>query len=531
MRIQLLRLIPFLCCLLALGCGDDGGSADVPVDSPRSAPRLTHLEFLAADNPELLVDDAVCDIVGDSVVECWVAHVMSGKRLVARFGVEDEDVSPSTSEPASTAQVLVDGTRLESGVTAVDFTRPVTLTVTSGADRLYQRSYTVVVHAFTGLPVLWIETEDRAPVESKEEYITARFRLAEDVATRSSGDVMEMTGLIRGRGNTTWKLMPKKSYRLKLDEKASLLGEPADRSWVLLANYADKTMLRNATALRMGYMSNLDYTPRSHFVEVIFNGHYDGTYQLCEHLKVAHHRVDVGDDGFLMEIDSRATTEADSVKIKVGHIASPICIKDPDVALDSEAYRFAARFLAKADSALFSDGFTDPETGWRRYLDMDSFVDWYLVNEIARNNDAVFFSSCFMNLRRDGTAEGGTLCMGPLWDFDIAFGNVNYNDNYEPEGFWIKTVPWYARLMQDPAFAARVRERFAWFYDHRNDILDGINQDARYLRRAVEENENRWGTFYEIIWQNHDVWGNYQNEVQYMKSWFISRMDWLRNQF
>ena len=90
---------------------------------------------------------------------------------------------------------------------------------------------------------------------------------------------------------------------------------------------------------------------------------------------------------------------------------------------------------------------------------------------------------------------------------------------------------WFDRLFWDPAFRARVKERFGYFYSRRNDILDGINRDAMYLRRSVEENDSRWGTLYEKTWPNYDVWGNYQNEVQYMKSWLTRRMDWLREEF
>ena len=527
-------IIPILLGLLLAGCSDNVEYVTYNVvrggtDSLAAEPRLTRLEFLAADNPELLVDDVACTITGDSVVECWVPHVMSGKRLVARFTVSGAANALLQDTALPPAEVLADGERMESGVTAVDFSRPVALTVVSqmvGEDsRPIRRDYTVSVHAFTGLPVLWIETDDEAPIESKEEYVRATFRLTEDVVTRSPGDVTEITGQIRGRGNSTWSL-PKKPYRLKLDTKTSLLGMPADKSWVLLANYSDKTMLRNATAMRMGEMSDIGYTPRSHFVELMLNGRYDGTYQLYEKLELARHRIDVAGDGFLLEADKRAKAEEDGPLVRVAHISAPIVVKEPDVTAGSEDYAYVSRFLAEADSALFSDAFRDPDRGWRKYLDMDSFADWYVVNEIAKNNDAYFFASCFMNLRR-----GGKLRMGPLWDYDLAFGNILYNGNYNPEGFYIRFVPWYARLLRDPDFLARVKERFSYFYAHRDDILAAINGDAQYLRRAAVENNNRWGTLYEMTWQNHDAWGNYQNEVQKLKEWLIHRMDWLRDEF
>ena len=121
--------------------------------------------------------------------------------------------------------------------------------------------------------------------------------------------------------------------------------------------------------------------------------------------------------------------------------------------------------------------------------------------------------------------------MGPLWDFDIALGNIDYNGNWETEGFWIKGVAWYNRLFQDPAFVAKVKERFNYFYNKQSDIMNEINLNAQYLRYSVIENNNKWGTFYNYTWPNYDIWGNYQSEVQSMKSWIQKRFEWLKEQF
>lgn len=164
----------------------------------------------------------------------------------------------------------------------------------------------------------------------------------------------------------------------------------------------------------------------------------------------------------------------------------------------------------------------DSAEGYAKYLDVASFVDWYLVNEISKNNDAVFFSSCYMNLK-----PGGKLKMGPVWDFDIAFGNINYNGNEDPEGFYVKNSPWISRLFEDPAFVARVKERFAYFKSKKGDIFNNINENAAYLKESVVENNNKWGTLYEVLWPNYAVWGSYDNEVQYMKNWLNKRFDWL----
>lgn len=470
-------------------------------------PVLQYLNFWAEDNPVLLSSDVKGEIIGDSIVECWVPNVMDDKQLVADFKFVGENVK-------------FNGSTAQSRKTKYDFKKPVKLTVTNQGK---SKEYTVYVHAFTGLPVVWIETAGRQEIVSREEYVSADFRLVEDVRTRAAGDVIETTMQIKGRGNSNWA-MPKKPYRLKLEKEFPLLGEHKDKAWVLIGNYTDKTMLRNSTAFYMGAISNLEYTPKAHFVEVMLNGRYNGTYLLCEKLKRSKHRVNVGDDGFLLEVD--AVAREDEPVFRVGHLKHPVNIKSPSVEVGDENYNYIRDFVLTAENALFSDNFKDATEGWQKYMDMDSFVDWYLINEIARNNDALLYSSCYMNLTR-----GGKLKMGPIWDYDIAFGNINYNNNFKPEGFWVKTTTWYTRLFEDPAFVEKVKERFNFFYSHKEDIFREMNENAVYLSHAVVENENRWGTLYTETWPNYDIWGNYNNEVQLMKEWITARFEWLNYQF
>lgn len=485
----------------------DGTSFMFKMDSDVVIPKLLSMEFLASANPDNMIENVACAIIGDSVVDCWINHIMDNKLLIPHFTFQGESVT-------------IDGENIISDKTICDFKKPAILTVKSTE---LVKEYKVYVHAFTGLPVLWIETEGRANITSKETYINAHFKLVEDVLTKSPGSVTEIDGQIKGRGNSTWGL-PKKPYRLKFDSKVSLLNEPKDKSWVLLANYTDKTSLRNATAFYMGSISNLEYTPHFQFVDVMLNGKYNGTYQLGDHLKISKDRVNVGDDGFLLEIDAKAA--ADDVTFKTNKIGHPINIKDPDVIEGDDNYTYVRDYVLAAEAALFSDDFTNQENGWQKYLDIESFVDWYLINEIGKNNDACFYTSCYMNLKR-----GGKLKMGPLWDFDIAFGNVNYNGTYNVNGFWIKGVTWYTKLFQDPVFVAKVKERFNYFYAHLSEIMNFINENASYLKYSVIENNNKWGTFYNYTWPNYDIWGSYNNEVQSMKTWLKNRMEWLKSEF
>lgn len=481
----------------------DGSLFSFKLYAELPAPRLTSLEFRVSANLNSLIEDVYGEIIGDSVVECWARYIMDSKVLIPHFTFEGDEVT-------------VDDQVLTSDVSTCDFKTPVKVTVKAGEQI---KDYTVYMHAFTGLPVLWIDTQDHAEILSKEAYLDARFKLVEDVKTRAPGDVIEMDCTVKGRGNSTW-LVDKKPYALKFENKVSLIDEPKDKSWVLLANHLDKTMLRNHLAFYMGNMSNLDYTPRSHFVELMLNGRYNGTYQLCEKVKVSKHRVNVGDDGFLLEVDKYA--EVNDITFRLANVFYPINIKAPDMELGDDNYQYIRDYMTTVDSVLFSENFSDPCNGWQKYMDMDSFVDWYLINEIAKNNDAKFDTSCYMHLKR-----GEKLKMGPLWDFDLGFGNCDLNNTYDTAGYHVIRASWYSRLFKDPAFVARLKERFNYFYSKRDDCVREINTYAQYLKYSVAENNNRWNILYNPAKYNYDIWGNYQNEVQYLKQWLNKRFEWL----
>lgn len=489
-------------------------SLDSLANAYEDTPVLTGLiamGFSSAENP-ILSEDLRCEISSNGTIECWIPEITTNKELVPRFSFRG-------------SEVFINGQKATSGTAKYDFSNPVSLSV-KGADKTVE--YVVYVHSFTGLPIMRIDTEGKKEITSRDVYINAHMSLTEDIVTRAPGDVVEADLQIKGRGNSTWGL-PKKPYRLKFNEKVSLLGEHKDKSWVLIANYTDKSMIRNDLAIALGKSSKLDWTPSGHFVELILNGQYNGTYLLCEKIKISNHRVAVGDDGFIIEVDAHAERDSSSVKYYAPHIAYPIVIKEPDEVKRGDAnYKYITNFIEEADNALFSDNFKDPNVGWQKYMDMDSFVDWYLIHEISKNEDSMFHFSTYMNLQR-----GGKLKMGPIWDFDIAFGNVKEKETTAmlPEGLMLSWSTWYTRLMQDPAFVSKLRERYKYFYRHKEDFISYINSDAQYLRYAAQENQKRWGTFYHYSYKQYDIWGSYQNEAQSLKEWLNERMEWLKKSF
>lgn len=375
----------------------------------------------------------------------------------------------------------------------------------------------------TGLPVVSLFTPNGDDITSKDYYLES---LISFVNTEGSETFADSTK-VKGRGNSTWSA-PKKPYAIKFDKKKTLLGLPEDKSWVLLANYYDTTLLRNDLAYFMGEnMCSFEWTPHLQQVDLMLNGQYKGIYQLGEKVKIAKKRVNVGDDGFLLEVDARAPSEDDARYFNISHIENAVNIKDPEVEYNDESYNYVKAFVTSADSALFAEGFMDSETGYKKYIDMNSFVEWYLVNEISKNNDAVFYSSCYMNLKK-----GGKLKMGPLWDFDLAFGGYFDNDQGRtisnvPENFYIKGIRWFKRMFQDPAFVAKVKERFNEIYDNRQQIYDHIDANAAKIKAKIYEENKIWGRQTSTSASEDEVKAVYQEKVDYLKTWIETRLSWL----
>jgi hypothetical protein len=371
-----------------------------------------------------------------------------------------------------------------------------------------------------------IDTEGGAPIVSKDDYVTATLRTE---ASEAYGAALELQAQIRGRGNSTWGL-PKKPYRLKLARANSLLGMTSDRDWALLANYADKSMLRNAVAFCLSKTLGLSFTPSFRFVELELNGEYQGLYQLVEHIKTAPHRVDIGDvgplgddpGGFLVEIDARLDADHWFVMSPSG---TPFTVKsDTDAAHAQLIYKLIQQF----EDALFGDNYeVRGQGGYLPLLDAEAFVDFYLLNELLKNNDA-FFSSTFITRKNNGQ-----LVFGPAWDFDLAAGNAVYNGNESPTGWWVRrfgaeTYNAYAvRLFTDPSIEHHAAIRWAFLSRRMSAIQSFIRTSAATLDNAQKRNFETWDILNVLVWPNPVASGSYAGEIDYLTSWLQTRTSWM----
>jgi len=385
------------------------------------------------------------------------------------------------------------------------------------------------VGTIDALPVLNIDTDGAAPIVSKDDYLKGTFSLAVDGAAPVTGTLE-----VRGRGNSTWT-MPKKPYRLKLTNSTALMGMPANKHWVLLANYADKTLMRNDIAFMFSRSLGMEYTVRSQYVDLSVNGVYQGVYQLAEHIRIGKDRVNIPElkvtdtaadkisGGYLLEIDFR---RGEALCIDSTHRMEPFCVSSPETLLDpawSAQRAYIEKYLADTEAALFSDNFADPATGYAAYLDVDSTINYYLINELFKNVDGAV-TSAFLYKKR-----GGKLFFGPIWDFDLALSNAGYDGVGLTDGWHIRKATWFARLFEDPAFEAKVKARWQQLKAEGKfeQIFQYAEARALWLDNAETKNFNLWPIFFEQSWYTRIILGSYDLEVQEMIRWQRERLVWM----
>ena len=372
-------------------------------------------------------------------------------------------------------QVELNGSK---NFSTVDFSNPVNVDIVAASGA--RKTYTVVVH-YSDLPILYIKTPSR--IDSKEEWIKSctigLWNAGKDNA------VFEEVQM-KGRGNSTWTY-EKKPYAVKLDKKAEVLGMPKHKRWVLLANFLDHTCMRNAVAFDVARrFPGLGWTPRGRFVEVVMNGVLQGNYYLCEQIKIDENRVNIAEieptdvsgdaltGGYLVELD---VNYDEAYKFKTDLYQLPVQFKGPDEDIPDAQFEYVRGYFNSIESSLA--GFIKADVF--DYIDLDSFVDWFLVNNVVLNYESLHPKSCYMFKDR-----GGKLKAGPVWDFDYGtFVPVE-------EGLIGQSSIWYDMLLTRQAFVSRLRERWKTFRPELENVVSFIDETAVEIRESAEANRLQW---------------------------------------
>ncbi len=387
----------------------------------------------------------------------------------------------------------------------------------------------------TTLPIVYIECKEEIGRDIMSECtISIDSKNAEDFPSFKTA-----AAEIRGRGHSTWE-WPKKPYKLKLKEKDSLLGMTASKNWALIANYADESLIRNNAAFAMARaLGSFDFTPECVPVDLVLNGVYQGVYTLGELIEVKKSRLELDEredspnTGYLLEVggaEPEFDDEGTYFNLPSG-CATNILIKAPeDEKLKQENYDYIYEYMCRADKAITT--LSDYDT----YIDVGSFIDWFLLHELTYNLDSCFHRSCFLTKNR-----GEKLKMGPVWDFDLAFGNM-YMDNPEYDDFATLGssnsasyigVNWFNYLLSDNTFREKARVRW-------KEVRDAL------VKAGLDETELQWDRIGDSAKLNFRVWdtlgiangyqplsmgalNTYPEQAQYVKRFIKSRAEWLDN--
>ncbi len=402
-------------------------------------------------------------------------------------------------------------------------------------------------------PIININTAANAPIVDKETYLTCSVSITN---TTEEFCLSQSSAKVRGRGHNTWTSV-KKPYKLKFDNPVHIFGsEYAAREWTLIPNYLDKTLSRNAMALELS--SSLDDTPFAsihQFVEVYVNQDYMGLFLLCDQIETGEGRVEVdetydpitGDGGYLIELDGYAEEDGGVNGKDYFEMANPFSsflysysIKTPDT--DSPDYNasvqraYIQNYMQGALKALYDKDWTTVEN----LIDVDSFVDAYVVMLLF-----VPIDCCSDNFYLYKNA-GGKLYAGPVWDFDLGSGNVNYaeygefsDENYcYPDGslYVPKANPWFMEFDKNPEFKALVAEKLRRYEENIERAIrlahpeNVVGEDKSYYARypkAIARNHEKWGTF--------KVNSNYEpralSGIKTIRGQFEYLYDWLTRRY
>lgn len=379
-------------------------------------------------------------------------------------------------------------------------------------------------YPYANIPRIVIYTKNQQKIEDRETEIPAKLQIWGKEEAES--EIKSLT--IRGRGNSSWTDMPKKSYKIEFEKKQSLLGMPKDKDWALIANYADKTLMRNYIAYRLSATLGAYYAPRSEFAELYLNGEYLGVYLITETVKIAENRINIpkNESSYIVEFDGKYRAGElvfFSDVLTANNKGKAFRVHDPknatDEVLDSIQIHVQnfERYLKTINS--------DIDNNVDEWIDVEESIKHYWVQELTKNPDAEFCISVFFSWVR-----GETIKLGPVWDFDLAFGN-HKNEKINNVENWYMRKYWYLFLFNDEMYKERSYE--FWNLNHTLfiGVLDSIEVNGIKLNKAAKNNFKRWKILEKENQLLRKSYQSYENAVADLKVWVEQRIQWIENQF
>jgi len=416
----------------------------------------------------------------------------------------------------------------------------------------------------SNLPILVVNTSGQTIVDDPR--INANLKIIH----HNDGTINQITDpanvydgniSIEIRGSSSQTRFPKKSYGFETqlangsNNNISILGLPEENDWILIGPYSDKTLLRNDILYHLSAQMG-QYAPRTRLCELVIDQKYQGFYLLVEKIKRDKNRVDIsklkvddneGDQltgGYILKIDKSTGSGGSGWHSPF----QPESYADrklffqyeyPDIAdITLQQQNYIQNFINQMETALSNDDFKDSLSGYRNYMDIPSFINFFFANELSYNVDGYRMSTF---LYKDRDSVDNKLHIGPVWDFNLAFGNGWDCRTQNSEGFMVHfhkdctnnffQIPfWWERMLEDPWFQDQLRCQWKGYREgplHTDSIMAYIDQRVITINDAQQRNFTRWPVLPVTLWPNFFHADTYQGEVDLVKDWIKDRMAWL----
>ena len=354
------------------------------------------------------------------------------------------------------------------------------------------------------LPVMFLDTESGKGIKNKESWKDAEFRIYTPEGRTSKYEIS-----VKGRGNSTWSF-PKKPFNIKFEDKeaVSLLGMPESSHWCMLANWRDRTNIRNAIALEISRLTSLEWTPRGEFVDLVLDDDWYGNFYLTE--KVEPGKLGIHTNGFMIFIDMhydktyRFTTKIKKLPVNI--------ITESDVSLNAKKFSEIRQAIDNVENTLYN---SRSEGNWNSLLDIQSFCDWFLVQEITGCNEPTHPYGVYMYCKGDGVLRAG-----PCWDFDFHTFRPNLTGLINGKSVW------FDALLSKPEFRATLKARWAELKPLLEDSIPAyIDDTADYIRESETIDHQLWPIKHNN--RNGDEFLTFDEAVQRLKLSFLQRVAFL----
>ena len=458
------------------------------------------------EDPELVISAYSVEKSKNPELRTDVHFEIMGDTIYGRLDPDHPGLIPTFSSISQS--VHINGAVQNEPVSAVNFNGEVVYSLASSKG--FKKNYFIKIswNKKVAIPHLYITTEGNADITSKNNYLQADISIdGRNVYSNYTG-----TTRVKGRGNSTWGL-PKKPYRLKLDSKASLLGLPAEKDWVLLANYLDGTDMLNAIAMKLGKLLNMPYTNNIIPVELTLNGTYKGLYMFTEQVEAESSRVNTGDEGVLLELDKNFD---EPWQFKSASFNLPVMVKYPDVTSNEELTTIKAQF-EQMEALIAAPDF--PGNNYLDLIDGGSVADYLIVYMLTDNEEINHPKSTYIY-----KTSTGKYTMGPIWDFDWAFGYEGSNthfSSYSRPLFWSSSsvgTLFFSQILSDALIKEIKKKKWSDFKSGKlTELLAFADEYSTLIEGA---------RYYDYqLWKRGGA--DFTNEVSNLKTWLNNRVSYL----